>query len=222
MQRSHLFKLKAQKIFQDYFKSTESDIIENSKGFLYNVFVAQVALILIYSIGNIIVTYSVSYDEVNALNMRMKLLFEQRGVSPLLYSMNTYPYTILWAVFFILLYQSFSILMKYVVLKSFSEKEVSLRSLAGLEITSYSRFILCLFPILLYAEFFPESYKQELLPLLFYSSIYLITLLTGVYLYAVRYVTLSKTLYSQAIGRSIFTFSTPILAVFFLVIWIIR
>ncbi|RHX91642.1 hypothetical protein DLM76_18215 [Leptospira yasudae] len=222
MQRLHLLKAKIERAFQIYFKSTEKDIIDDSKGFFYKVFTVQIIIILIYSIGNLIVTYSVNFDEVSALNMRMRLLFEQRGVSPFLYSMNTYPYTILWAIFFILLYQLFATFSKYLVLKAFSENNVSMISLLGIEITSYSRFILCLFPILLYAELFPEQYKQELLPLLFYSSIYLITLLCGVYLYASRYVKLSQMIFSQAIGRAIFTFSTPILAVFFIVIWIIR
>ncbi|MBM9502908.1 hypothetical protein JWG44_21890 [Leptospira sp. 201903071] len=222
MQTLQRLKTKVRNIFQDYFKGTKEDIAENQPGFLSRVLIGQLLLILLYVIGNLIVTYTVNYSEVSALNVRMKLLFEQRGISPFLYSMNTYPFSILWAVFFILLYQFFSIITKFGILKTFSEKDVSITSLAAIEITSFSRFILCLFPILLYAELFPEKYKQELLPLLFYSSIYLITLLYGVYLYAVRYVKLSKELYSQAVGRTIFTFSTPITTIVLMILGIIR
>lgn len=208
--------------FIRYFSVNSKVILENPRKVFFTALGAQGLLLLLYTFGNLIVSYSVNFQEIQALNLRYSKLFEQRNISPFLYSMNTYPYTIFWSVFFIYLFQFFSIGVKTLILKGFSEKNSSFWAAGAIELVSFSRFILCLFPILLYARVYPQSWKQELIPLIFYTSIYMITLLLGLWYFLQNNLKLSIETFLLPKGRAFFILLSPLLIVGVMIMSIMR
>lgn len=140
--------------FNDYVKTEPEVLAQNVKKFLIISIIGEVILIIFYVILNLVITYTTNYEDVVALNIRMRYLFEQREVSPFLYSMNTYPYTVFWGAFFIILFQIISIFSRWGLIRLFSEKHTDLGRVALVEIHSFSRFFFHFFHFYLSLKFF--------------------------------------------------------------------
>ncbi|PJZ78148.1 hypothetical protein CH365_06995 [Leptospira neocaledonica] len=205
--------------FNEYVKTEPEVLAQNVKKFLIISLIGEAILIVFYVILNLVVTYTTNYEEVVALNIRMRYLFDQREVSPFLYSMNTYPYTVFWGAFFIILFQTISILSRWGLIRLFSEKYTDLQRIALAEIHSFSRFFISLFPLLFIAKIFPQSWKLQLLPLIFYVSVYMLTILFGAFFYLKRWILVTNAILEQPKGRSIITWSFPLL-ITGLLVWI--
>ncbi|AGS80831.1 hypothetical protein LEP1GSC047_0914 [Leptospira phage vB_LinZ_10-LE1] len=198
-----------------------TDILEDSKSFFKRAFFSEVGLLVLYSSLNLLITYSINYRQTITANRYYESLFNQQGISPFLYSMNTYPYVIIWVLFFILLFQIYSMTLKFWILRSFTEKNVLFIRVAGMEAVSFSNFILFLFPVLIYSKLFPNNYKSNLIPLVLYSSVYFITIFGGMLYYFKSWVRLSKEVFLQPTGRAVFVCFAPLLLLAFLILWII-
>lgn len=171
--------------------------------FLLNVFLLSMYILFNYIISGI------SHEKTKIMNMRMLELMNAGALSPVFYSMHTFPGSVVWSFVFLFIYEVYFLISAYILMFVFGEKERSFLRLYSIFSISFAGFLLSLFPLLLYGILFPDSWRDSALRIHLYQLLHLATFISGVYLFGNSFVRLCRIHFSQNLGRALITWIFP-------------
>ncbi len=199
--------------FQNLFSKIHNLLSLNSlstekKSTVRTAFFLNVFLVAIYILFNYIIS-GISHEKTKIMNMRMLELMKAGALSPLFYSMHTFPGSVVWSFIFLFIYEIYFLISAYILIFIFGEKERSFLRLYSIFSISFTGFLISLFPLLMYGILFPDSWRDSALRIHLYQLLHLATFISGVYLFGSSFVRLSRIHFSQNLGRALITWIFP-------------
>ncbi|MCB1178663.1 MAG: hypothetical protein KDK36_13845 [Leptospiraceae bacterium] len=181
--------------FKDYFKHT---------------LVAFSLINILYILAQYIL-YEFNKEFQIKINKSLELLYKNHKISYFHLKLQSYPYSLISGIFYIIIFLLFCIMIQYLFHLIMGEKKKDIKKLVMINILSFNPFYILFLITLLITSYINQNNLNNYLLHFLLIGFYFSLIILGIIIFALIFIKQSKRHFSQNTGRAFLTWISPMM-----------